>query len=95
MPSIDPVSSINNCYRLIVSVLLTQYTASSSRNAQLSQLDLVSLCYSNKRSQPMTIYGHILLFDGDSSVLTQTHASGGREPGRCQWHVQLPQSQLL
>ena len=41
MPSIDPVSSITNCYRLIVSVLLTQYTASSSRNAELSQLDLV------------------------------------------------------
>ena len=41
MPSIDPVSSITNCYRLIVSVLLTQYTASSSRNAQLNQLDLV------------------------------------------------------
>ena len=29
-----------NCYRLIVPIL-TQYTASSSRNAQLSQLDLV------------------------------------------------------
>ena len=38
MPSTDPVSSITNCYRLIVS-----YTdsASSSRNAQLSKLDLV------------------------------------------------------
>ena len=41
MSSTDPVSSITNCYRLIVS-LVTQYTASSSRNAQLSQLDLVS-----------------------------------------------------
>ena len=40
MPSTDLVSSITNCYRLIVS-LLTKYTASSSRNAQLSQLDLV------------------------------------------------------
>ena len=39
MPSTDPVSSITNCYRPIVS--LTQYTALSSRNAQLSQLDLV------------------------------------------------------
>ena len=37
MPSTDPVSSITNCYRII----LTQYTASSSRNAQLSQLDLI------------------------------------------------------
>ena len=43
MPSTDPVSSITNCYRLIVSYcpILTQYTASSSRNAQLSQLALV------------------------------------------------------
>ena len=40
MPSSDPVSSITNCHRLIVSYM-TQYTASSSRNAQLSQLDLV------------------------------------------------------
>ena len=38
MPSTDPVSSITNCYCLIVF-----YTdpASSSRNAQLNQLDLV------------------------------------------------------
>ena len=41
MPSSDPVSSITNCHRLIVSYILTQYTASSSRDAQLSQLDLV------------------------------------------------------
>ena len=40
MSSTDPVSSIINCYRLI----WTQYTASSSRNAQLSQLDLVFHC---------------------------------------------------
>ena len=38
MPSTDPVSSITNCYRLIVS---QTDTASSSRNAQLSELDLV------------------------------------------------------
>ena len=37
MPSTDPMSSITNCYCLIV-YYLTQYTA---RNAQLSQLDLV------------------------------------------------------
>ena len=37
MSSTDSVSSITSWYRLI----LTQYTASSSRNAQLSQLDLV------------------------------------------------------
>ena len=45
MSSTDPVSSITNCYRLTVSYcpILTQYTASSSRNAQLSQLDLVHL----------------------------------------------------
>ena len=45
MPSTDPVSSISNCYRLIVSLLMTQYTASSSSNAQLSQLDLVSTVF--------------------------------------------------
>ena len=43
MSSTDPVSSITNCYRLIVSYTLiqTQYTTSSSRNAQLSQLTLL------------------------------------------------------
>ena len=39
MSSTDPVSSITNCYRLIVSYI-DQYTASSPCNAQLSQLDL-------------------------------------------------------
>ena len=42
MPSTDPVTSSTNCHGLLVSYL-TQYTASSSRNAQLSQLDLVKL----------------------------------------------------
>ena len=44
MPSTDPITTITNyCYCLIVSYtsILTQYTASSYRNAQLSQLDLV------------------------------------------------------
>ena len=41
MTSTDPVSSTTNCYRLIVSNIDWLYTASSSRNAQLSQLDLV------------------------------------------------------
>ena len=41
MPSADPVSSFANCY---CRPILTQYTASSSRNAQLSQLDLVLVC---------------------------------------------------
>ena len=45
MHSTDPVSSSTNCHRLIVSytvpsVLYTQYTVSSSRDAKLSQLDL-------------------------------------------------------
>ena len=40
MSSTDPVSSSTNCHCLTVSYM-TQYTASSSRNAQLSQLDLV------------------------------------------------------
>ena len=45
MSSTDPVSSITNCYTLIVSYT-TQYTASSCGNAQLSQLDLVLCCAS-------------------------------------------------
>ena len=42
MPSTDPVSLITNCYCLIVSYT----TAPSSRNAQLSQQDLVCI-YAN------------------------------------------------
>ena len=52
MPFTDPVTSIANWYRLILTQyhsigtnhccsILNQYTASSPRNAQLSQLDLV------------------------------------------------------
>ena len=37
-------SLIANCYRIIVAYT-DQYTALSSRNAQLSQLDLVSLLF--------------------------------------------------
>ena len=43
MPSTGPVKSIINCYQLIVSYINPVYTASLSRNAQLSQLDLVFL----------------------------------------------------
>ena len=47
MSSTDPVSSITNCHRLIVS----QYTVSLSRNAQLSQLDLVLFCVEKSFTQ--------------------------------------------
>ena len=50
MPSPDQVASISINYRLILTqyhqeptIIAVQYTASSPRNAQMSQLDLV--CY--------------------------------------------------
>ena len=75
MPSTDPVSSINNCYQYRLKCpILTQYTASSSRNAQLSQLDLVfpTLSHSSilktnliKRSLCLTATYWLKTFDYD------------------------------
>ena len=75
MSSTDPVSSITNGYRLIVSYcpILTQYTASSSRNAQLSQLDLVHLS--------------VVTFDKSGTCLGSSFDNIGRAEGAGHGHI--------
>ena len=69
MPSSEPATSITIWYCLVLTqyhqvptiALLTQYTASSFRNAQLSQLDLVLVFFVGAPSKVVDVLMYELL----------------------------------